>query len=53
MDCTEYRMLFFVIGEKLDKDDTEEILKDCADEPDEDGFTPYQSEHRFVVDTLL
>jgi hypothetical protein len=31
-------------GEKLDKDEAEDILKDCADPEDEDGFFPYARE---------
>jgi len=31
-------------GEKLEKDEAEAILKDCADPEDEDGFFPYARE---------
>jgi len=29
------------LGERLDKDETESIIKDCCDPEDEDGFIPY------------
>jgi len=30
-------------GERLEPEDVDEILKDCANEPDEDGFIPWQA----------
>lgn len=33
-----------IVGERLDKDEAEEILKDCCDPEDEDGFIEYKRE---------
>lgn len=29
------------LGEKLDSDEVEEIVKDCAEPPDDEGLTTY------------
>ena len=29
------------LGERLEKDEAEQILKDCADPEDDEGFFPY------------
>ena len=37
-------------GEKLEREDVDTLLKECADEEDADGFIPY--ERKFIYDTL-
>jgi len=41
MHLAELNHVLQSLGEKLDKSEAEEILKDCADPEDEDGFFPY------------
>ncbi|OXA44377.1 myosin light chain alkali [Folsomia candida] len=38
----ELRHILLAMGEKLEMDEVNEIIKDCAVPPDEDGFTRYQ-----------
>jgi len=37
----ELKHILMSMGEKLEVDEVDEIIKDCAVPPDEDGFTPY------------
>ena len=37
-------------GEKLEREDVDTLLKECADEEDADGFIPY--ERKFIYNTL-
>jgi len=37
----ELKHILMSMGEKLEVEEVDEIIKDCAVPPDEDGFTPY------------
>jgi len=36
-------------GERLTDAECEEVLKDCMDPEDDDGFIPYARKYRFVL----
>ncbi|KAI4458858.1 myosin light chain 1 3 [Holotrichia oblita] len=42
MMSAELSNMFLALGEKLTESETEELLKDCMEPEDEEGFTPYE-----------
>ncbi|KAK9730815.1 hypothetical protein QE152_g14200 [Popillia japonica] len=42
MMSAELSNMFLALGEKLTDAETEELLKDCMEPEDDDGFTPYE-----------
>lgn len=44
-------MEYFVVGEKLEPSEVEEIIKDCAEPPDDEGLTTYAG--KFYVQTIF
>lgn len=41
------------LGEKLSDAETEEILADCMDKEDEDGFVPYERKYLFTMNFII
>lgn len=44
----DFISIFFCLGEKLTDAETEELLKDCMEPEDDDGFTPYERKLHFI-----
>lgn len=49
--CAQFytRILYNLLGEKLTDAEVEEVLKDCMDPEDDEGFIPYDRKYRFVT----
>lgn len=45
-------MTVFAIGERLTDGECEEVVKDCMDPEDDDGFIPYARKYRSVLDRV-
>ena len=39
----------FLLGEPLDEEEAEEILRECCDSEDEDGFITYESKFCYLT----
>lgn len=42
-------MIAFVIGERLSDAECDEVIKDCMDPEDDDGFIPYARKYRSIL----
>lgn len=42
-------MIAFVIGERLSDVECDEVIKDCMDQEDDDGFIPYARKYWSIL----
>lgn len=45
-------MITFAVGERLSDVECDEVIRDCMDPEDDDGFIPYARKYRFVLNQV-
>lgn len=48
MMAAELAHTLLTLGERLSDPETEEVLRDCMDKEDDDGFIPYERKHEII-----